>query len=361
MENEVLFPIRIDQPQCALNLCFTLTTRCNLNCKYCFNREALPSDMSPELAHQIYHAYANQKTTPQTSIVSVILFGGEPTLNYGAIQEISRAAEIHAHKILPRLVTNGVIDDGLLNQLIDDKYYFQISYDGVFNARMGVETERLVKRTIQKVSEAGLPLFLRGTIHSGNVEKMVDIIKDAKRFGADTVGFAPVALMGNAVKNAVSRPKLEEYVENFIKALEFALVEGINVYSAEINYLSKKGRISPAPTLVFLPDGSISYSIKFCSALSSGARDLIVGQYDPKAQSLAFDWERLQQRSRIFSVNQPRYCGGCSAFHDCRSLNLFDILSVVEDPGQLDSYYCDITRMVLKRLEGINLSGNIPF
>ena len=71
--------------------------------------------------------------------------------------------------------------------------------------------------------------------------------------------------------------------------------------------------------------------------------------------------DRFQQRTRIFSVNQPRYCRGCSALHDCRSLNLFDLLSVMEDPGQLDGYYCDITRTLLKRLEGMDLSGNIPF
>jgi hypothetical protein len=170
-----------------------------------------------------------------------------------------------------------------------------------------------------------------------------------------------VALMGNAIRNAVSRPALDDYVDNFISALQVALDLGVNVYSAEMNYVSKRGKPSPAPTLVFLPDGSISYSIKYCSVSSSGARDLIVGRYDPQAHSLDFSWDRLQQRAQIFSANQPSYCGDCSAFPDCRSLNLFDILSVRQDPGRLDTYYCDITRMVLKRLEGMNISGNIAF
>jgi MoaA/NifB/PqqE/SkfB family radical SAM enzyme len=361
MESKVLFPIQIDQPQRTLNLCFTLTTRCNLNCEYCFNRQALPSDMLPELAYQLYSAYAGIKTAPLSSVVSVILFGGEPTLNYPAVQEIFHAAADQGHKVLPRLVTNGVIDGAMLDQLIDDMYYFQVSYDGLFSARMGAATETIVKRTIQKVSEAGLPLFLRCTVHSGNVENMVEIIRDAKRFGADTVGFAPVALMGNAIRNAVSRPRLEDYVENFIKALELALVTGINVYSAEINYLSKKGRSAPAPTLVFLPDGSVSYSIKYCSVSSPGAQDLLVGSYDAEARRLIFDWDRLRERERIFAANQPGCCGDCSAFPLCRSLNLFDILSVRENPGHLDTYYCEITRMLLQRLEGFDLSGNIPF
>jgi MoaA/NifB/PqqE/SkfB family radical SAM enzyme len=361
LENKVLFPIQIDQPQSALNLCFTLTTRCNLNCAYCFNRETLPVDMSPALAYEIYTAYAALKVTPQTSIVSVILFGGEPTLNYSAIHEIFHAAEEQNHRVLPRLVTNGVIPEELLNRLIEDMYYFQISYDGGPGERMDVETGRIVRRTIARVSEAGLPLFLRSTIHAGNVASMVDIVRDSKRFGADTVGFAPVAMVGNARRNAISRPKPEDYVDNFIQALEAALDEGINVYSAEINYLSKRGRISPPPTLVFLPDGSISYSIKYCLSMSSGAQDLIVGRYDIETRSLTFFWNRIQQRSQIFSTNQKKYCLNCSAFPDCRSLNLFDLLSVMEDPGQLDSYYCDITRMVLQRLEGMDLSGNIPF
>ncbi|MBN2469575.1 MAG: radical SAM protein [Anaerolineae bacterium] len=361
MEHKALFPIRIDQPQAALNLCFTLTTRCNLNCAYCFNREARPVDMDPGLAYRLYQAYAALKTAPQTAIISVILFGGEPTLNYPTIQAIFRAAGEHGHKVLPRLVTNGVIAEALLERLIDEMYYFQISYDGAFGARMGAETEAIVRRTVRKVGEAGLPLFLRSTIHAGNVDQMVEIVQDAKRFGADTVGFAPVAMMGNAKRNAVARPRPEVYVDNFIKALECALDAGINVYSAEINYLSKRGRSSPAPTLVFLPDGSLSYSIKFCSAESAGARELVVGGYDPGTQRLEFAWERLAERARIFSANQPKTCGGCSAFQDCRSLNLFDLLSASEDPGPLDSYYCDITRMALKRLEGMNLSGNMPY
>jgi MoaA/NifB/PqqE/SkfB family radical SAM enzyme len=360
MENKVLLPIRITEPQCARNLCFTLTTRCNLNCEYCFNREAVPVDMSPRLAYQLYHAYANLKTTPLTSIISVILFGGEPTLNYPAIKEILRAAQENGHRFFPRLVTNGVIEEALLDQLIGDRYYFQVSYDGEFSARMGKKAETLVKRTIRKVIKAGLPLFLRSTIHAGNVKKMVDIVKDASHFGADTVGFAPVALIGNAMRNAVSRPKLEDYVDNFIKALEYALAAGINIYSAEINYLSKRGRSSPTPTLVFLPDGSISYSIKYCSVSSAGATDLLVGRFDAEERSLTFWEERLQQRAQIFASNQFRYCGECSAFPDCRSLNLFDLLSVREDPGQPDRYYCDITRQLLMRLNGINLSGNLP-
>lgn len=361
MENNPLFPIRIDQPQEAQNLCFTLTTRCNLNCDYCFNWETRPYDMRPELAYDLYTAYAGLRTTGQTAMVSVILFGGEPTLNYTAIQQISRAAAEQRHKMLPRLVTNGVIDDALLEKLLNDMYYFQISYDGDFSARMDGEKGQVVRRTIQRVSEAGLPLFLRSTIHSGNVGKMVAIVKEASRCGADTIGFAPVALMGNAARNAVSRPPLNEYVENFIKALETALELGVNVYSAEINYLGKQGRGSPAPTLVFLPDGSISYSIKFCSAASAGAQDLIIGNYDAVTRSLVFYWERINQRAAIFTANQSSYCGGCTALSLCRSLNLFDYLSVQQNPGKLDNYYCDITRALLKRLEAFDLSANMAF
>jgi MoaA/NifB/PqqE/SkfB family radical SAM enzyme len=371
MAVETLFPIRIDRPQDALNLCFTLTTRCNLNCAYCFNREALAADMSPELAYRLYNAYARMKAAAQQpdapqaakaqSTVSVILFGGEPTLNHPAIQAITRAAQEQGHRVLPRLVTNGVIAEALLDRLIEEGYYFQVSYDRVSAARMGEEKEEIVLRTIQKVSHAGLPLFLRSTIHAGNVEQMAEIIRDAQRFGADAVGFAPLALMGSAVKNAVARPSAADYVDNYLRALDLALELGINVYSAEINYLSKRGRASPAPTLVFLPDGSISYSIKYCSVSAAGARDLLVGRYDPETEALVFDRERIEQRARIFAANQPGQCGACSALAHCRGLNLFDILSIRENPGKVDSYYCEITRELLKRLEGKDLKGNVAY
>jgi sulfatase maturation enzyme AslB (radical SAM superfamily) len=361
-------PFRIYDPLGAPTLCYLVTSQCNIYCDYCFNyAHSTGQKMAAELAVSVFDLYVRYHRAAKTPVFCphLIFFGGEPTLNVPAILAVLEYANSNNIDCVPRVVTNGVMGDAVLERLIAERVYFQISYDG---------TEDVLRRTrltmanvnghivptIRKVVSSDLPVFLRATIHAGNVGSMADIVRFAVDEGVQTVAFAPLCMEGNAQRHQVGRPSIDDYERNYFKALDMALSAGIGFYSSELMYFQRGGK-SEWPPLVWLPDGHLAFTIKYGSSRMSGAESVIVGRYDVEAQALEIDTAKIESMMASFVRNQAQYCSGCAAFSACRGRRLFDLYATNPELAPFDQYYCEILRRLVNRLSSYDVSQNYVF
>jgi radical SAM protein with 4Fe4S-binding SPASM domain len=121
-----------------------LTDTCNLNCKYCFekNNSSKGKFMSNEIGEKtidllIHDALVNNKTS-----ISVSYFGGEPTLNINTMNHIFNYAmdqcKKHGLKYNSELITNGVLYNNEYEQFLTnwwvnnpESFSIQLSFDSI--------------------------------------------------------------------------------------------------------------------------------------------------------------------------------------------------------------------------------------
>ncbi len=113
-----------------------LTNSCNLNCSYCFlennpqykEHRVLMSERIAMLAVEKFCAYINEN-----SIVSplIILYGGEPLINFEVIKKIIRYVNSNIEKPYFSLITNGtLLNDEICTFLKANNVNVGISIDG---------------------------------------------------------------------------------------------------------------------------------------------------------------------------------------------------------------------------------------
>ena len=91
-------------PRGPLIVFLSLTERCNLRCKNCTIWKTIKEESKPELSREEFFSLLSQLTSMGTKIVA--LWGGEPLLNKH-LREV--LVEIHRLKMIPYLVTNGLL------------------------------------------------------------------------------------------------------------------------------------------------------------------------------------------------------------------------------------------------------------
>lgn len=165
-----------------------LTTDCNLECEYCYeakNRKKLTNRLDIDLdvaKKQLYDNYISQKNGN-----CVVLFGGEPFLNYNAMKEIFDYNDNCLNNYYCFSInTNGLlIDENIIDEL---KYYMSktsisviVSYDGVGTIRRryhnGISAQNDILRQINFFETKKMPFGIGYTIHKGNYDKRV-ILRD---------------------------------------------------------------------------------------------------------------------------------------------------------------------------------------
>lgn len=123
----------------VLNLTILLTNACNLRCIYCFQGagEIQNTSLNDETRENIYKFIKNQSIERDSKYVSIVLFGGEPLLNFKAnidwLNKIKRFCEENDKILITSMITNGtLITDEILDELKEFNCdYIQITLDGV--------------------------------------------------------------------------------------------------------------------------------------------------------------------------------------------------------------------------------------
>lgn len=122
------------------NLTYTLllTWACNLRCVYCFEGggEEKSNSMKQETADNILKYIKNEAKIKNSKSISIILFGGEPLINFKIgeyiLEDLSKYCEENGIILVTSIITNAILmNQDIINKLV--KYnckYVQVTLDG---------------------------------------------------------------------------------------------------------------------------------------------------------------------------------------------------------------------------------------
>lgn len=358
-------PYKLTEPWSSNTLCFVLTDVCNLRCRYCFNATRSPHQlMHHMLALRILELFLQRSESGRNGrLPHLVFFGGEPTLNEKTLFAIMEYVREHGIDCVPRLVTNGIVKDALLERLIEEKFYFQVSFDGLNDRNRlypdGSASTAKVLRTIRSIKASGLPLFLRCTVDNKNVHDMGEIVRYGAMLGADVIGFKPVVTCVSKCQiHQIQRPDVKAYLERFLEAVDIARQVGIHVYSAEVNEFQNSRRRS-SPALVWLPDGALLYTIKYASSSEITSPETVVA--GRLSENFVLFGENLDRMASNFQTNHARHCRACSAEPFCRGRRCFDLFCSRVEIDAYDPYECELSRLMFKELPKHLAENNQPY
>lgn len=114
---------------------FVLTNACNLHCAYCFEGNPDKLQMMPNTTIKAgIEEMFREAIEQELSLISFSLFGGEPTMNWSAIEtavatatELERSTGIRCYKAI---VTNGVMPEEYCKALAKMMDFIYFSFDG---------------------------------------------------------------------------------------------------------------------------------------------------------------------------------------------------------------------------------------
>lgn len=196
------YPAKLSMP---LGIQFELTEKCNLKCRYCYNRSG-ESQSADFLSGDDWINLAKELVS-EGGVFQVVISGGEPLLLKDRLFDIMDVFHSDGARFV--LITNGYI----LNRSIIDrlkKYRFawlQISIDGVdaathdsFRGKDG-SWDRAVRAAID-VANAGIPLKIASSLQPKEISKVGAYVNQAYLLGASAVILGDIMPSGRTFDNS---------------------------------------------------------------------------------------------------------------------------------------------------------------
>lgn len=123
----------------SLSLTVLLTQDCNLRCVYCYEGagELNKGSLNNETRENIYKFIVNQVESRRSNLVYMVLFGGEPLLNFRDniewLDKIKKYCDDNNKQFVTSIVSNGILfDDFIMEKLSEYNCEgIQITLDGV--------------------------------------------------------------------------------------------------------------------------------------------------------------------------------------------------------------------------------------
>jgi len=329
-----------------INVVFTVTKQCNLNCIYCFaNASFLRKEkLSPSDAISVLAAIANKQT-----IQTIHFIGGEPTLNFETIKTIVEYAERTCHLPIKFFITtNGVIPEKKLAWLVQKGFIFTVSWDGIMHdisrsTKEGIPTFQKVCKTIKFLVNKNAHFRVRMTVTSLNLSTLPQSLKWCIENGVSFFHPEPMRPDGRAknFQTLVVRP--DKFCAMFRKITKMAEDKGIWIInSALANLFSPKDHFCSSvhgKTLHINPDGSISR----CYQVQS--KNEFLSKY-----FLAGDWKKENDctlKIRKFFPKKLKFyskCNQCFLQSICLSGCYYRHLSSLT---KFDKWMCDIRKKII--------------
>lgn len=300
-----------------------LTTRCNLNCKYCYmkvndgSKDMTLADFEQALSYldDIKKALKYRNVTEFD--YDVAFFGGEPLLNLKEMISIADYTRGICQRTICHTPTNGIcLDDKTVDILDKNKIAYNLSYDGPYfcqrtsNERVSFKNFNTVVRSMQK----------RGVKCMISPQNVSMLYKNFKYFVDNDIYYPGIAIVRD-------NQWTTGHIDIFDKQL--------NVVSQYIDYVYKDKGILCIPELFSLPildtvlgkkKGKRPFScfsgvtgvaifgngdIYPCARFGSNKR-FKLGNYKEKS----FDYENIEFIRNLKVIGNDN-CIGCSLYEVC--------------------------------------------
>lgn len=189
------------------NLTYTLllTWACNLRCVYCYEGagDSKSYSMSQDTADRITQHIIRESIERGSRTIGIILFGGEPLLNYKigkyVLEKLKEHCDQHNMELYTAIVTNGtLLNDDIIEDLIKFNCKFvQITLDGIEDihnqrrvGKNGEGTFELIIRNLEKLNEykERLQSVIRVNVDKTNIHHMPELLNYLRNKGLNNMG-----------------------------------------------------------------------------------------------------------------------------------------------------------------------------
>lgn len=312
-----------------------ITTKCNLNCLHCYNRENKNIDMDYEDIVK-YINFANEN-----HIHTLTLSGGEACL-HPQFSKICAYLKSNRHKLENinkiTLQTNGYIRNLNLEDL-QGFDYIHLSFDVDENGARNISSKNTIElaKNLQKV---GIKPYLFATVHKKNINYIDEIVEMANE-NEVSIAFNFCIDTGKDKEFLLSK---EEKVYAIKKLLEYEKQGKIN--KLKHPYVNSFKKMTLTENEKFKIKGGCTAGIASCSILANG--DVIPCPFvrikagNIHEQPLEKIWmesdllKEIRDRKKYDICGDCKYlsyCGGCrkSAYQSSNKINGFDYNCLVKE------------------------------
>ena len=311
-----------------------ITTKCNLNCLHCYNRENKNIDMDYEDIIK-YINFANEN-----HVHTFTLTGGEACL-HPKFNEICEYLKENRHKLENirkiTLQTNGYIQNMDLEQL-QGFDYIHLSFDIDENGARNISSKKTIELA-KRLQELNIKPYLFTTVHKKNVDYIDEIVKIANK-NEIPIAFNFCIDTGKDKEFLLSK---EEKIFAIQKLLEYEKRGKIN--KLRNPYVNSYKKMCLDDEESFRIKGGCTAGIASCSILANGdvipcpfVRIKAGNIHEEPLEKIWFESELLKElRNRknyevCGNCKYLAYCGGCrrSAYQATNKINGFDVNCIKE-------------------------------
>ena len=311
-----------------------ITTKCNLNCLHCYNRENKNIDMDYEDIIK-YINFANEN-----HVHTFTLTGGEACL-HPKFNEICEYLKENRHKLENirkiTLQTNGYIQNMDLEQLKGFDY-IHLSFDVDENGARNISSKKTIELA-KRLQELNIKPYLFTTVHKKNLDYIDEIVKIANE-NEIPIAFNFCIDTGKDKEFLLSK---EEKIFAIQKLLEYEKQGKIN--KLRNPYVNAYKKMCLDDEERFRIKGGCTAGVASCSILANGdvipcpfVRIKAGNIHEEPLEKIWLESELLKElRNRknyevCGNCKYLAYCGGCrrSAYQATNKINGFDVNCIKE-------------------------------
>jgi len=307
------------------NLCFGLTTDCNLSCKYCFANAGKYKHKIPfDLAKKAIDFVANHS---KRKFTLKFLPGGEPTLDFNLLKRVISYYKKKCSGPFIFLSTNGVISKPTLDYLIENIDVLQISCDGPPSIqdkqrplKNGGSSSPFVEETIKYLVRKKKKFVIKIVVSTSTLGKEEALLAYFNNLGVKKIGFAPLQERGRAKENNIVPMNHKEYGKFLIKIIELGSELGIEIENILFGVLGRRKPVTCGAgfgTFTIDSEGRVNACIGYSGKsdlMIPEFKELLFAKYDFKKDKFIIDWNKINLLKKSFFNKR---CRKCKYFYFC--------------------------------------------
>lgn len=357
---------------------FFLTTKCNLNCIYCYN--SMERTEIKTLPLEIAKAGIDEYFLKNRSRHIRFYGPGEPTQEFNLMRQISDYAQERGGAIVTKeLQTNGVFSSTVREWILNNIDIMWISFDGTPDIQnrqrpfpnkkpSSNKIEENIKWLYANQNEHKLMIGARVTMTDLNILQQKEMVDYFNGLGIKNIWTDPefpsvdkIPVCNDKEKLSQFNFDMDKYVHNFIEAHRYAKQIGVFYGSFLMANFDGESKINcractPAPH--FTPDGYISA----CDLVVSGAKAyhmdcFIYGKWNVNSQKLEYYPEKIKalQNRNIDSID---HCNNCIAKLHCGGYCLGEIQN---ETGRLNGQKPMVCKAIRTLYKELGLSNKFEY
>jgi len=309
---------------------FLLTTRCNLNCSYCYgNRKMDYKTLDFKFAKRVLNDFA------EADKLNRICFSadGEPTTEMELLKNIFHEAKQHNPDVATEIVTNGTFNEDVAKWLAENLDYIYVSADLLPESHdkfrltiTGKPSSPPILKNLEffsKIPDKHAKIGLRATITKYNITKQkegMDFYFD--NFGVDIFWVKPILEpIYDAEEKYYESVDIMQFAQTFIDAHAHAWQRGI-FYESNLTENFDDETSKACSACVPMPYLTVDGYLSACKLVTYGKNagkmePLIYARYDAVDDKIIYDTEKTKMLRNRTLRNMPTECGVCVASKHC--------------------------------------------